>query len=430
MAIVQLSSTHPQFSFLIRKNPHNGMILRQIRKGMAYGWYSDAAKYNVYFKDADNEVSYKQHKDEVFEYLNVSRYNTPIFPLHAIGEFFSAPFKTQSEQDVAGYEHSFTINMIHVDRMQYIHFFQKHVTAYTFDLHHRTDKSYSIKITTQRSLHELLHVVSVLCLFLSMFGNEKLDISDSMIVKYVKSMNIIDAPYYIRSLFARIFLSSKQDFRKHKVELERTDRYAIQFEYGGTAMQRRNFIAGILPFNKSILDIGCGEGFYAIPYASKVESSSYYAIDINEDLLAVVQRKAESKERDNIVTYPSLEHFMEHYNGELVDVILTEVIEHMSKDEAKHLIQSICTNIDFEHFVITTPNADFNVFYELTEFRHLDHRWEMGREEFEAWFAEGTSAYGAAYTYEFVAIGDRVNGISTTQGVVIRKGGEECGACH
>ncbi|TVX93639.1 methyltransferase domain-containing protein [Paenibacillus agilis] len=421
MAIVQLTSSNPRFTFLIRKNPHNGMILREVRKGIAYGWYKDLSTYNVYFKDADNEISYKQHKHEVFEYLNVSRYNTPLFPLNALNEFFSAPLKEKGEHDVEGYVHSFSINMIHIDRLRYIEFFQKHLSDYTFELQQRADKSYALKVTSEKSLYELLHVVSVLCLFLAMFGNENIDISDSIIEKYIKSMNIIDAPYYIRSLFVRIFLSSKDRYRKYKAQLEATSRYHIQFEQGGTAMQRRNFIGNILPFNKSILDVGCGEGFYAIPYAGKVDAH-YYAVDINEDLLQVVQRKANAKEIDNIATYSSIDHFVETYNGEQVDVILTEVIEHMSEKEAKQLIQYIFTQIDFDHFIVTTPNADFNSFYELSEFRHDDHRWEMGKHNFEAWFAEVASAY--EYPYEFAAIGDRVNDIATTQGVIVKKRGD------
>ncbi|WP_028596530.1 methyltransferase domain-containing protein [Paenibacillus assamensis] len=421
MAIVQLRSTNPQFTFLIRKNPHNGMILREVRKGIAYGWYSDPTTYNVYFKDADNEISYKQHKHEVFEYLNVSRYNTPLFPLNALNEFFSAPLKEQAEHDVEGYEHSFYINMIHIDRLRYIEFFQKHLSDYTFELQQRADKSYALKVTSNKSLYELLHVVSVLCLFLAMFSNENIDISDSIIEKYIKSMNIIDAPYYIRSLFVRIFLSSRDRYRKYKVLLEDTSRYHIQFEQGSTAMQRRSFIGNILPFNKSILDVGCGEGFYAIPYAGKIDAH-YYAIDINEDLIQAVQRKASAKEIDNIATYSSINDFVETYNGEQVDVILTEVIEHMSEIEAKQLIQYIFSQIDFDHLIVTTPNADFNSFYELSEFRHDDHQWEMGKHSFEVWFAEVASAYG--YSYEFVAIGDRVNDIATTQGVIVRKRGD------
>jgi 2-polyprenyl-3-methyl-5-hydroxy-6-metoxy-1,4-benzoquinol methylase len=418
MAIVQIRSTNPQFSFLIKKNPNSGMILRTIRRGMACGWYTDAQTYNVYFKDADNEISYKQHEQESFEYLNVSRYNTPIFPLNAITEFFSAPLKAHDERDVEGYEHVFFINMIHIERERYIAFFEKHLKDYSFEMTHLAHKSYSLTVRTHKSLYHLLHTVSVLCLFLSMFGNEHIDISDSILDKYIKSIHVIDAPFYIRSLFVRNFLSTRERFQKYKSELERTDRYQIRFAYGGTAMQRRNYIGSVLTFDKSILDVGCGEGFYAIPFAGRIEGN-YYAVDINEDLLETVNRKAKANQIDNIVTYRSLDQFLEHYNGEQVDVILTEVIEHMSLDEAEQLIKQICKNVDFDKFMITTPNADFNRFYELSEYRHDDHKWEIGEASFKQWMNDVIGDMNLHA--EYVAIGDSVNHIHTTQGVILRR---------
>ncbi|MDN4066613.1 class I SAM-dependent methyltransferase [Paenibacillus vini] len=418
MAIVQVRSTNPQFSFLIKKNPNTGMMLRSIRKGMAYGWYTDEQSYNVYFKDADNEVSYKQHEQEDFEYLNVSRYNTPLFPLNAINEFFSAPLKAQDERDVEGYEHTFFINMIHIELVRYIEFFEKHLHDFTFEITHQAHKSYSLTVTTQKSLYQLLHTVSVLCLFLSMFGNEYIDISDSILDKYIRSINVMDAPFYIRSLFVRNFLSSRDRFQKYKGELEKTERYKIQFAYGGTALQRRNYIGSLLAFDKSILDVGCGEGFYAISFAAKIENS-YYAVDINEELLEKVKRKAEAKEIDNIVTFGSIDQFLESYNGELADVILTEVVEHMSQEEAGQLIRQICTQVDFDKFIITTPNADFNRYYELSGFRHDDHKWEMGEEMFQRWMRDVIKE--TDLQAEFVAVGDGVNDIKTTQGVILTK---------
>lgn len=420
MAIVQVRSTNPQLSFLIRKNPNSGMMLRSIRRGMAYGWYTDVQTFNVYFKDADNEISYKQHEQENFEYLNVSRYNTPLFPLNAINEFFSTPLKAQDERDGEGYEHTFFINMIHIELERYIHFFEKHLKDFSFEITHQAHKSYSLTVTTRKSLYQLLHAVSVLCLFLSMLGNEFIDISDSILDKYIKSVNVIDAPFYIRSLFVRNFLSTRNRFEKYKKELERTDRYDIQFAYGATGLQRRNYIREVLPFDKSILDVGCGEGFYAIPFAGKIEGS-YYAVDINEELLEKVKRKAEAKELDNLVTFGSIDQFLENYNGEQVDVILTEVIEHMSQDEAKQLIHQICKDVDFDNFIITTPNADFNRYYELSDFRHNDHKWEMGEESFQQWMRDVMKETNLHV--EFVAVGDGVNHIKTTQGVIIKKRG-------
>lgn len=433
MAIVQIRSTNPDFSFLIKKNPHSGMLLRSIRKGLAYGWYSDKQSFNVYFKDADNEISYKQHQQESFEYLNVSRYNTPLFPLNALNEFFSAPLKEQDERDIDGYEHAFFINMIHVELTRYIEFFDKHLKDFHFEVVHQAHKSYSLTVTTTKSLYELLHAVSVLCLFLAIHGNEYIDISDSILDKYIKSVNVIDAPFYIRSLFARNVLASRDRFQRYKTELEKTERYSIQLAYGGTALQRRSYITHTLAFDKSIVDVGCGEGFYALFFAGKIEAS-YYAIDINEEVLEKVMRKAEAKQLDNIAAFGSINQFLDSYNGEQVDVILTEVIEHMSMEEAQQLIEQICCELDFERFVITTPNADFNTFYELSELRHLDHKWEMGAAEFQQWISTILEAINKLNTIntsklqvqaEFIAIGDGVNNIQTTQGVILQKRGQE-----
>ncbi|GMK42286.1 hypothetical protein PCCS19_53450 [Paenibacillus sp. CCS19] len=418
MAIVQVKSANPNFTFLIKKNPGTGMQLRPVRQGMAYGWYSDDATFNVYFKDADNDISYKREAGESFEYLNVSRYNTPLFPLNAISEYFSAPFKALDDRDEEGYTHSFFINMIHIERDHYIQFFIRHMRDYSFELQHRAHKSYSLTVSTEKSLYHLLHVVSVLCLFLSVMGEEYIDISEAVLDKYIHSLNVIDAPFYIRSLFARSFLTSRERFNKYKSEIERTSRYDISLEYGGTAMQRRTYISKALPFNKPVLDIGCGEGFYAIPFAGKLDST-YYAVDIAEECLEIVKRKAAAKEIDNIATFSSIDRFLEIYNGEQVDVILTEVIEHMSKDEASALIRSICSEIDFDQIIITTPNADFNRHYELEGYRHDDHRWEMGQQAFEQWFSTAVEGFGLAHT--FITIGDKVDGVHTTQGAIVRR---------
>jgi small RNA 2'-O-methyltransferase len=420
MAIVQLKSNHPQYSFLIKKNPGSGMQLRAVRKGMAYGWYSNDETYNVYFKDADNEISYKQYADENFEYLNVSRYNSPLFPLNAINEFFSAPLKAHDERDIEGYEHTFFINLVHIERERYLEFFQKHMKDFTFTVVHHAHKSYSLTIGTRKSLYHLLHASSVVCLFLAMFGNEYFDISDSILDKYIKSVNVIDAPFYIRSLFVRNFLSSRDRFKKYKAELEKTERYRIRFAYGGTGYQRRSYIGDALAFDKAILDVGCGEGFYAIPFAGKTEGS-YYAVDINEELLEKVKRKAEVKELDNIAVFSSLSQFLDSYNGEQVDVILTEVIEHMKEDEAKELIRAILRHVEFGRFIITTPNADFNLFYELDHFRHEDHKWEMGEEAFREWIGDVLGDFNLQP--EFIAVGDCVNDITTTQGVILKREG-------
>ena len=419
MAIVQLKSTNPNFSFLIRKNPASGMLIRSIRKGFGYGWFKDENTYNVYFKDADNDISYKQHRDEKFEYMNVTRYVSPFAILNIINEYFDAPLKTKRDFDEADhYVNEFLILLVSIQNKKYIRFFREHFPDFELATEAKALNTYRVKVSTSKSVHELVNYVSLFCLFMALFSDEYMDVDEALIKKYLSIINTLDAPFYIRHLFGRNFLYTRDRFAKFKKELESTSRYDIRFQYGNTGVQRRDAIRKHLAFDKPILDIGCGEGFYAIPFAKNLGSRLYYAVDINEDLLRVVERKAGKEELVNILTFNSIHAFLQHYEGERVDVILTEVIEHMPVPEAEALIQTVLANVNFDQFIVTTPNREFNVFYELEGFRNEDHKWEMTSDEFQKWLSE---LCGNGHEVSFQPIGDSVNGISTTQGALIRK---------
>jgi SAM-dependent methyltransferase len=419
MAIIQLKSTNPRLSFMIKKNPNTGMMLRSIRQGIAFGWYSDENTYNIYFKDAENDISYKQDKEDTFEYLNVSRYNTPLFPMNAISEFFSTALKSRHEQDTEGYDYELYVNLVHIEMPRYIEFFGNYFEGYSFQIEHKVHKSYSLSIQTKKGLHDLLNVANLLFLFLSMVGKEFMDVSEPLVAKYINQIQTLDAPYFIRYLFVRNILINKQLFYKFKKDLENTEKYNIQFAYGNTAHQRRAEIKRLLPFNKSIVDVGCGEGYYAFPFSQNIEDHSYYAIDTDEAIIQSLDAKIDKKGKENIVTFQSIHEFLDDYNGEEVDVILTEVIEHMSKEDAEHLITTILDQINFSTFIITTPNHDFNQFYVLDEYRHEDHHWEIGEKEFWEWMNGIFKGYDLEIHH--LKIGDQVNGISTTQSVLVKR---------
>jgi 2-polyprenyl-3-methyl-5-hydroxy-6-metoxy-1,4-benzoquinol methylase len=420
MSILQLKSSNPEFSYIIKKNPNSGMIIKSIRKGHAFGWYSNDDTYNIYFKDAENDISYKEDKDQQFEYLNVSRYNTPLFPLNAISEFLKSTLNEQTEQDQNGYLNVLTVNMLHIELVRYIDFFKKHYPDYNFETKHLAHKSYTLTISTNQSVYKLLNVASSLFIFLAMFGKEYLDVSDNLIAKYIQCINVTDAPYYIRSLFVRNFLSTKARLNKFKNEIEATNKYKIDFEFGNTAQQRRNYIEKIISFNKPIIDIGCGEGFYMFPFSKRIKDHEYHAIDTNKEIVEILEAKIKARNIKNVLTHKSVEDFLESYQEELSDVILTEVVEHLELDEAKKLIKKVYDNINFDKFIITTPNFDFNKFYDI-DIRHDDHKWEMTSAEFKGWIL--TMFQNDTCKLDFFGIGDRVNGIQTTQGVIIRKEG-------
>ncbi|WP_042346553.1 class I SAM-dependent methyltransferase [Bacillus massiliigorillae] len=422
MAIVSLTSENPSFSFVIKKNPNAEMTLRGIRKGIACGWYSDEQTYNIYFKDGDNDISFKQYHQEFYEYLNLSRYNTPLFPLNAINEFFSHLLKKSDERDVSGYIHTFSVNMVYMQGERYFQIFKRHFQGFHIEATPICQNNYQIKISTNQSLHSLLQYSILFFLFLAMMGKEHLDVPDELANKYIDIMNELNSPYFIRYLFVKNVIKERRQFKNLRHKLEQSTEGVLKFQYGSTADQRKQAIEQMLSFNKEIVDIGCGEGAYAIPFAQKLEQYEYHAIDIDKELLHIVRKKMKRKGISNITTYSALDSYLQTYDSKKVDVLLTEVVEHMQLEEARAMVQQVLKRITFDCFILTTPNREFNTYYELEGFRHEDHKWEMTTVEFQQWIKDIVGEYNVELS--FLEIGDSVNGIHTTQGVVIKKVGD------
>jgi len=145
-----------------------------------------------------------------------------------------------------------------------------------------------------------------------------------------------------------------------------------------------------------------------------------HAVDVNESMLTVLCQKATSLSLTNIITYPSIQHFMQANlpGDERFDILLTEVVEHMTREDAETLIELIISNIPFNSFIITTPNRAFNVHYswDETHLRHEDHKWEMTRVEFVDWMNKLIPQH---YRRVFSGVGCEVNSESVTSCVVI-----------
>jgi 2-polyprenyl-3-methyl-5-hydroxy-6-metoxy-1,4-benzoquinol methylase len=245
-------------------------------------------------------------------------------------------------------------------------------------------------------------------------NNQDFDLIENSLERIIDAVNIIDAPYYLRYIINSRLITSPKLFMKLVSKLQTPN---ITLKYGNTAIQRRDYIKSLLNFDRTIVDIGCGEGFYAIPYstilAQKNKGAMYYAIDINEAELQKVQDKALKKELNNIIT---LNDYSELSIIESCDVILTEVIEHMEPEASEAMIRWVLSNLNFNKIIITTPNFDFNKYYNLYTFRHEDHHWEPTSIQFKNFMAPITEGYKVTY----LEIGDIVDGICCSQGILIQ----------
>ena len=425
MALIKLTSTNPKLSYLLYKNPASGIQLRRIRKGMGYGWYQDEQNYLAYFTEQGaTSLSFRPNREEAFHYLNAAQYHAPLAYLSLMTEFLSHPLKMR-EGDTEGFQHRLEVAFVALKREHYLEHFQQQLPDIHITYKEASPGHGNLVFETQRPIHDLLHGVQLFLIFQALFGKEFLDETQGLVEKYMQSLNAVDAPFYLRNLFVRHFLSRRDYFNRFKVDAEATQRYSINFAYGGTNLQRRNVAEELLDFQHPILDVGCGEGFYIPPLANKLEGRPYYAIDINPEVLDVAREKVEKKELENVSFYGSLDQWLETPQEDALDVIIMEVVEHMPVADAAKLLKQLL-NQPIHQLVLSTPNKDFNPYYQLTheQRRHPDHQWEMTQAQFRTWIEALVDQ--EQYTLELLEIGDKVNGIPTTQGArILRKETEE-----
>lgn len=419
MCLLIVKSTNPKFSFLIKKNPSTGMIIKSIRKGHAFGYYdkNDPTRYVIYFKDNDNEISYKEYPNQEFEYINHLRYTSPIFVLNTVHEFLNACRTKQDAEDTNGFSHSIFVNMVNIQpqTLSIIKKIEPYFKDFNISMIKKISGNYQITISTELSFYHLLNFVVVYFGIISILNENDLETTDSFIEKILGSVNILNTPYYIRYIFASRILATPKNFKKFKKMLETP---GIKMYFGNTAMQRREYIESILEFKNQIIDIGCGEGSYAIPFSQRLKSILYHAVDIDPECLAKVSRKIIENGIQNILTYDSYTK-LQLDNREKYDVIISEVVEHMEEEKSQDIIRYVLENINFNKIVITTPNFEFNKHYHIENFRHDDHKWEYTTEQFKKYINSTINIHSV--NANFVGIGDTVDGISTTQAVILTK---------
>ena len=419
MVLISLSSSNPKFSFIIRKNPANGMIMTKLRQGFSFGWYATPSQYCIYF--SDNGMSYKEHKNTDFEYLNSKRYSSPVCVMNLSSEYLKDPLIKLSEDDSEGFEHSCKLSFIEStdDIVRRFETIIAGIKCSSEKLHTLTEKRacYAITISTQKSLNYLLMLVNLFCLFSTLMIHEHFEISDNLIEKYVHMIAKTDLPFYFRYKFSVFILTSPHVFSKYQTELEKSATATFKLAFGDTGTQRKNGLDKLLSFKYPIVDIGCGEGNYGIPFAKKLGSLSYSGIDCDPSQIKKIVRRAKEKRVTNLNTYLSLDEYLTKANNSKIDVILSEVIEHISVEEAEVLIKQVLDRIDFNSFIITTPDRDFNKHYSLgNNLRISDHKWEMTGAEFSIWIEK---IVGNRFKLTPLQIGHAINGVYSTQGVLI-----------
>lgn len=409
MAILTLTSDHPEFTQLIKKHPEGGLQLRRIRNGTGFGWYESPETYCMYFQDYGTNLSFRSTREEQQHYLNVKQYSAPQVYLSLMTEFLKSAMKIQE----SGKSYNqLVISMIEIKKYEMFLSICRILPEFRITEEVVIDGFYQVKVTAD-SLYQLLQGTYLVLLLLAKESSTFLDESDSLIQRGIQALQSIKAPYYLRNLFVRKFLYKKESFFKYKEATEKNGREEIVFSYRGTGYSRIEKVRELLDMKHSILDVGCGEGAY-FRFADKVES--YIGVDIDSEVLAYAADRKERMGLENIQLFSSLDEVLFQ---EGMDILLMEVIEHMSLKEATDFLQRLLKN-PFHRLILSTPNKGFNVFYGLSnnQMRHEDHKFELEASVFQKWLTE---TVGNEFTIHFFSTGDQVNRIATTQGAMIER---------
>ncbi|NDW08869.1 hypothetical protein [Dysgonomonas sp. 520] len=430
--ILKIKSDNDRLLDILYKNPNtdNGLYFKPLKNGQIVGNVVNKNYYEVVFQDT--KYSYMPEEANQIDYQS---YCTPLAVLHICNELFGHIFKSKEEfaskdiqwlgitQGEADTE-SCTIEIpsFYIDSNWYRN--GRFLPSKYFDEVEVVQQSNRIfkLIISAKSIFEAFNLLALVSLFSHVTNDYGMFtyIDDSLAQKYGRILTNIDSvPYFVFYLFIMKAVKSERQFNELKPIFEN---YLAKcgldanLVLQGTYLQRIHFITNLLEKDIPILDIGCGEFTYYKKMMNKKFSSVYYAVDHDEKFERLADNISRRYDEDNLIFMNSLEQFD---SKDRVNILLTEVIEHNPIDVAKELIRKALF-LNFNKMIITTPNAEFNQFYNMdSEMRHDDHDFEPTRQEFLDLITECTE--GKDMNIEFFQLGDSLNGIQPTQGCVITR---------
>lgn len=434
MALINILSDNHNFSFELSKNPGTGLQVQDTRKGHCFGWYSRTSQqyqYNLYFQDNPFTCSFNQSFQDEVEYNDLERYVNPDCYLLMLNKMIS--IKDNGGTGNREWKYSINLNSVKLSNLKLVSMMQKDLTG-RFDIELKSiskdldnQKIHGVSFACEATqLYELLQVVK---LFLVLQTADQFAIDDKIDVgqvdKYVKIINKLDLDYQIRNLFKTRCLTPTL-FKKYKDILEESKHQKFELSFGTNFELRKEFILNSIDYKSksNVVDFGSGRGKYLRPICKRFSENpkfKYIAIEQHpetfEDLTHTIRKE---QLKDTAVARRSWEEFQQLDSSDTQSyvVLCTEVLEHNTIEDIDKILSKF-KEIRYNQLILTTPNKDFNLNYNLddSETRDSDHVQEFTKPEVQALLEKHFSAEQIAIR----DIGDKVNGVSSTIGVIISK---------
>ncbi|WP_147942431.1 3' terminal RNA ribose 2'-O-methyltransferase Hen1 [Microbispora sp. CSR-4] len=179
---------------------------------------------------------------------------------------------------------------------------------------------------------------------------------------------------------------------------------------------------------RTVLDLGCGSGQLLTALLAKPSFTKVAGMDVSARALATANRRLRT-DRMPDAKRARLELFqgsLTYTDARLAGydaAVLMEVVEPVDPPRLPALERVVFGTARPAHVIVTTPNVEHNVRYELLAGarRHPDHRFEWSRAEFAAWVAGVCETYGYAADLRPVGEDDPEVGPPTQMAVFSRR---------
>ena len=425
---IKITSKNKNLASILFKNPETdkGLYLTTIRKGQAVGNCIDPYNYEILYSDSHNSYDVEQSNQ-----LNTDSITSPALILNIISNLFAhliKPFAEVSQTpipwlkttigNVDNLETSIVVNYLKIDSNWYrngVHLLSKYIKGLEFT--EITKNNFILKVTG--NVQECFNKLAIVAFFTMMTNQNSNYVDKSLVLKIAKIFNNLKIPYFVYYLFIkRTSKFGPEFFKVLNPILTRIYNYQnpdslVSFTANDTHTDRIEFVKDSYINGLTSLNYGCGE-FQHEKKLKKILTEkdtviSYDIVDYSKYFEVLKERV----------------YFNWHYihdlnqlnKGTKYQVIMSEVIEHNTPEKAAKEIQFLLDNFKIEQLVITTPNKDFNIHYEMDKkLRHEDHVIEFTESEFREFMKQFETDNNEI---RFFNIGDSLGGVSTTQGAIL-----------
>lgn len=431
---IRISSSNPHLLSVINKNPKtdNGLYLKPLKNGHVVGNVIDANNYEILFQDTRH--SYSSYDDNSMDYLS---YCSPAVVMDCVSGLFGHLLKdkhdvastiipwldtTISEVDndpVLIEVKNFQISSSWYRNGRFL--LSRYVPGISVEPAEGTPEIFKLTIVSD-CISAGLNLLMLASFLTCMSNNYDFYLDNERVIKYATILTNVSPPYFFWYLFIKRCVIRSHSLAEKVLPIlqeayQRDTGVPVSFTRFDTHTDRINWCENNIDITQPVINFGCGE-FRLEKRMLKKNPIKWVSYDI-DDYSELRDKIANNLPNTDDWTFEKGITAVKRTKGiKGGTIVCSEVIEHTDLTKIARTIKSLADYTKAGKILITTPNVDFNKFYNLEqgELRREDHIKELTPDEFADWCYE---TFPDA-EIEFQEIGDVVGEDFVTSGAIIK----------